>query len=54
MPILMANDAGLPLGTGFDGRKPEQIEKAAPRHHGGIAANRRHARVDLVVELVGF
>lgn len=23
--ILMGNDAGLPLGTGFDGRKPDQI-----------------------------
>ena len=25
MGILMANDAGLPLGTGFDNRRPEQI-----------------------------
>src|SRR5262249_51139246 len=25
MPILMANDAGLPVGSGFDNRKPEQI-----------------------------
>src|SRR5262249_45064662 len=25
MAILMGNDAGLPLGTGFDGRKPDQL-----------------------------
>lgn len=25
MAILMGNDAGLPLGTGFDNRKPEQL-----------------------------
>ena len=25
MAILMGNDAGLPLGTGFDNRKPDQI-----------------------------
>ncbi len=25
MAILMANDAGLPLGTGFDNRKPDQV-----------------------------
>ena len=25
MSILMGNDAGLPLGTGFDNRKPEQL-----------------------------
>ena len=28
MPILMSNDAGLPLGTGFDSRKPEQLLQA--------------------------
>ena len=27
MGILMGNDAGLPLGSGFDNRKPEQILK---------------------------
>src|SRR5262249_22945734 len=28
MAILMGNDAGLPLGTGFDTRKPEQLTEA--------------------------
>ena len=31
MGILMGNDAGLPLGTGFDNRKPEQILKDLDR-----------------------
>jgi outer membrane protein assembly factor BamB len=25
MPILLMNDAGLPLGSGFDGRKPQEM-----------------------------
>jgi len=31
MAILMYNDAGLPMGTGFDGRKPEEFAKDIAR-----------------------
>ena len=36
MAILMMNDAGLPLGTGFDKRKPEQITGMLKKVMGGV------------------
>ncbi|MGD0678874.1 MAG: hypothetical protein ABSC94_26005 [Polyangiaceae bacterium] len=36
--ILLANDAGLPLGTGFDGRTPEQMTSAIEHVTRSLAA----------------
>lgn len=36
MAILMSNDAGLPMGTGFDGRKPEQFAADIARVTNGL------------------
>jgi len=36
MAILMMNDAGLPLGTGYDKRKPEQILDILKKVMGGV------------------
>jgi hypothetical protein len=38
MPIFLGNDAGVPIGTGFDGRKPEEFAADLARATGAMSS----------------